>query len=66
MLSAEQDELHLAGEGLVDDKNELVTGLRRYLQNVYVVNPSADFNRAPATKLKGMPFDLMALFTKGR
>ena len=53
MLSAEQDELHLAG-------------LRRYLQNVYVVNPSADFNRAPATKLKGMPFDLMALFTKGR
>ena len=66
MLSAEQDELHLAGEGLVDDKNELVTGLRRYLQNVYVVNPSADFNRAPATKLKGMPFDLMDLFTKGR
>ena len=37
-----------------------VQRLRRYLQNVYVVNPSADFNRAPATKLKGMPFDLMA------
>lgn len=61
LLSAEQDELHLVGdtEGLVDE-------LRKYLLNVYVINPSADFNRAPATKIKGMPFDLITLFTKGR
>ena len=66
MLNPGQDELHLIGDGLTDDKAELVTELRRYLQNVYVVNPSADFNRAPATKIKGMPFDLITLFTKGR
>jgi hypothetical protein len=61
LLSAEQDELHLVGdtEGLVDE-------LRKYLLNVYAINPSADFNRAPATKIKGMPFDLITLFTKGR
>ena len=61
-LSAEHDELHLVG----DISEELVTELRRYLKNVYVINPSADFNRAPATKIKGMPFDLITLFTKGR
>ena len=66
LLDTEQDELHLTGDGLTEEKNELVDELHRYLQNVYVVNPSADFNRSPVTKVKGMPFDLMALFTKGR
>ena len=54
------------GEGLTDEQSELISELRRYLQNVYIINPSAEFNRAPVTKIKGMPFDLMALFTKGR
>ena len=66
MLNAEHDELHLVGEGLADEQSELVSELRRYLQNVYIINPSAEFNRAPVTKIKGMPFDLMALFTNGR
>ena len=66
MLNAEHDELHLVGEGLADEQSELVSELRRYLQNVYIINPSAEFNRSPVTKIKGMPFDLMALFTKGR
>ena len=66
MLNAEHDELHLVGEGLTDEQSELISELRRYLQNVYIINPSAEFNRAPVTKIKGMPFDLMALFTKGR
>lgn len=35
--------------------------LRRYLTKVYNVNPSADFNRAPVTQVKGITFDLMIL-----
>ena len=66
MLSQERDELHLVGDGLTDGQDELANKLRRYLQNVFVINPSAEFNRAPATKVKGMPFDLVTLFTKGR
>ena len=72
-LSSEHDELHLVGDFFASElpsaqseQKWLVDELRRYLQNVYVINPSAEFNRAPATKIKGMPFDLMALFTKGR
>lgn len=65
MLQADQDELHLVGDGLTDERSELVDQLHRYLKNVYVVNPSADFNRAAVTRIKGMPFDLMALLTKG-
>ena len=72
-LSSEHDELHLVGNIFVydtqadrDKQKWLTDELRRYLHNVYVINPSAEFNRAPATKIKGMPFDLMTLFTKGR
>jgi hypothetical protein len=36
------------------------------VKNVYVVNPSADFNRSPITEIKGMPYDLQTLFVKGR
>ncbi len=72
-LKNEHDELHLVGNDFAsdtqadNDKQKWLTDeLRRYLQNVYVINPSAEFNRAPVTSIKGMPFDLMALFTKGR
>ncbi len=72
-LSTEHDELHLVGSLMGSDsqaaQNEqqwLTDELRRYLQNVYTINPSAEFNRAPVTKIGGMPFDLMTLFTKGR
>lgn len=64
LLDAEHDELHLVGE--LPEQEWLVGELRKYLQNAYVINPSAEFNQAPATKAKGMPFDLITLFTKGR
>jgi hypothetical protein len=40
--------------------------LHNYLKNAYVINPSIEFNKAAATTIKGMPFDLMTLLTKGR
>ena len=64
MLQSEHDELHLVGD--LPDSEWLLGELRKYLSKVYVINPSAEFNRAPATKIKGMPFDLMTLLTKGR
>jgi len=73
LLSTEHDELHLVGDlfaaessSVQNEQQWLVDELRRYLQNVYVINPSAEFNRSPVTKISGMPFDLMTLFAKGR
>ena len=63
-LHSEYDELHLVGD--IPEKVWLVEQLKRYLQKVYVINPTADFNRAPATQFKNMPYDLMTFFTKGR
>ncbi len=65
-LDADHDELHLIGEQPGDMQDGLADNLRRFLKKVYVVNPQADFNRAPATKVKDMPFDLVTLLTKGR
>lgn len=63
-LQPEHDEMHLVGD--IPEKEWLLEELRLYLQNAYIINPSAEFNRAPATQIAGMPFDLMTLFTKGR
>lgn len=62
MLDNGTDELHLVGT--FTDMPELANELRKYVQKVYVINPSAEFNRAPATKILDMPFDLMILMSK--
>lgn len=64
MLQPEYDEMHIVGD--IPDKNILLDELKRYLQRAYVINPTADFNRAPATQISNMPYDLMALYVKGR
>ena len=63
-LQPEHDEMHILGE--IPERDWLLQELRKYLQKAYTINPSAEFNRAPATQVQGMPFDLMTLFTKGR
>ena len=67
------DELHLVGDLFLNDnvsaqqdRELLLSELRRFLQKVYVINPSAEFNRAQVTTLKNMPFDMQTLFVKGR
>ena len=63
-LQAEQDEVHIVGD---IPQEEWMTGqLRRFVQNVYVINAAADFNSHPVTEVKGMPYDLMTLCAKGR
>ena len=63
-MDAEADELHLMGD--ISDEETVTTELRAFLKKVLVVNPSADFNQHPVTKVKGIPFDLQALVVKGR
>ena len=63
-MDSEKDEMHLVGD--IPDKEWLIEAMHRYLRQVYVINPSADFNRAPITKIKGMTLDMMTLFIKGR
>ena len=69
-MNQQNDELHLVGDVFQGEtlsgieRDELLGELRKYLQKVYVINPSADFNRAQVTKIKGMPYDLQTLFVK--
>lgn len=64
MLKPEYDELHLVGD--IPDRDMVMDELKRYLQRAYCINPSGDFNRSHVTQIKGMPYDLMTYFIKGR
>ena len=52
--------------GDIPDEEWMLQEFRKYLQKAYVVNPQADFSQHPATEVKGIPYDLMTLFVKGR
>ena len=49
-----------------DELPLLLAELKKFLQNAYIINPSADFNRHAITEIKGMPYDLQTLYIKGR
>lgn len=63
-LQPEHDELHIVGD--IPEQQWLLSELKKYLQKAYVINPVADFNQAPVTQIKGMPYDMQTLFVKGR
>ncbi len=63
-LDINHDELHLLGA--IPEQKILEQELKQYLQKVYILNPVADFNQAPVTKIEGMPYDLMTLIVRGR
>ena len=55
------DALFIMGDS--DNKEEIMENMKKYLQNVFCVNPAADFNRAAATTVKGIEYDLMTLYS---
>lgn len=59
-MDQQQDELHLVGD--IPDKEWLLYNIKLYIRKVNVLNPCAEFNRAPITEIKGMPFDLLTLY----
>lgn len=63
-LKQEQDELHIVGD--IPEREELMEQLRRYIKRAYVINPSGDFNRSPATQIQGLPYDMITMIVKGR
>ena len=63
-LKPTYDELHVVGD--LPEPQWLIEQLRRYMQNVYIVNPSADFGKEFMAEVKGMPYDLQTLYAKGR
>lgn len=63
-LEAEHDEMHLVGD--LPDGEALMDEARQFVKRVFFINPSGEFNRAPVTQIAGIPYDLMALYVKGR
>jgi len=63
-LQPKTSEMHIVGD--IPEQKWLLDELRKYVPKTYVINPSADFNRAPVTDIKGMPYDMQTLFVKGR
>lgn len=61
-FDVQRDELYLVGQ--VTDKEQLLADLRRYVRKVFFISPAAEFNRAPITKIEGLPFDLMTFYVK--
>ncbi len=60
-LDQNRDELHLTGN--IPSKEILVHNLRKYLRQVYIINPTAEFNRSEFSKIEEIPFDLQTSFS---
>ena len=63
-MEPEHDEMHILGD--IPEQEWMMQELKRFLQNAYVINAQAEYQDAPATKIKGMSYDLVTLITRGR
>jgi len=61
-MDAKCDEMHLVGT--LPERETLITMLHEYIAKPYVINPTAEYNRAPITQVAGLPYDLITLFLK--
>lgn len=59
-MDQHKDELHFLGN--IPEREALMADIKRYIAKAYVLNPVAEFNRAPLTEIKNMPFDLLTLY----
>ncbi len=63
-LRAKYDELCLVGD--IIDQTWIVQQLKKYVQNVIVLQAQTDFSMHPVTAIKGVPYDLQTFVVKGR
>ena len=63
-LQPEHDELHILGD--IPEEEWLLQELKRFLHHAYVINAAAEFPDSKATSIKGMPYDLVTLISRGR
>lgn len=61
-FDAHKDELNIAGD--LPNRAETLEQLKRYVRKVFLLNPVAEFNRAPVTRVKDLPFDLLTYFLR--
>ncbi len=59
-LDQMRDELFVVGD--IPSKDNLLQALRMYVSVVIVMNPTANFNRAPLTQINGITFDLVTTY----
>jgi hypothetical protein len=59
-LDQQKDELYLSGD--IVERDMLMEQLLLHIRKASVINPSADFNRAPMTSIKGITMDLLTLY----
>lgn len=55
----QRDELHLVGN--LPRKEELTGELGKYIRQLFIINPQADFNRSDISRIEEIPFDLQSL-----
>lgn len=58
-LNPLNDELLISGT--IPEREWMDKVLRKYVRSVYCINPAAEFNRAPITRIANLPFDIMTL-----
>jgi hypothetical protein len=63
-LDATHDEMHLVGD--FADGKALTERASDFVKRVFTIIPSGEFNRAPITQIKGVPYDIVTLYMKGR
>ncbi len=56
-MDHKKDELYYVGD--MDNKDALKAELKKYVQNVFHINPSAEFNRAPLTQQPHVTYDVV-------
>lgn len=56
-----KDEIHLVGE--INKMESFVVELRRFIRQVYRVNPTAEFNRSEVATYPLLPYDLVTLLS---
>lgn len=58
-FNQERDELHLTGT--FNDKEALTTGLKRFVRQLFIINPNSEFSLNGLSKGENIPFDLHTL-----
>lgn len=58
-MDVQKDELHLVGN--YGSTEELKQAFKRFIRNVYYINPSAEFNRMQVTQIPNVTYDIVCM-----
>lgn len=61
-LAMDQRKDEFFAMGTIPEKDLLMDSIKKYVLRAFYLNPAAEFNRAPVTEIKNMPFDLLTLY----